>query len=1297
MIEFLDLPVSLRTSRGVHFVGILGAGMSALAQLCLDLGLRVSGSDQTDNPRLGALRTKGAGITIGHCATNLLGADTVVFSPAVPRDNPELVAARAIGLRQISRPRALAELLGGQEFVAVAGSHGKTTTAALLAHILESANLHPGYMIGETCPSLAGGNAKWSGQGVFVNESCEAFRALDFWQPQHCIVTNVEDEHSDHYGSLQALEDAFADFIQRVPVGGRVLLCAECPTLAAIATQMADRVESYGLSPGTNWRAVILEMTPTTSIFEVWNNGRHLVKISLNLPGKHNVLNALGAIAMASYHGVSPEISAQSLGEFQSIPRRWQKLGQMAEVGVFDDLAHHPTEVAATLSVARTTVRRNGAVIAVFQPQLYSRLSRLAPDFAIALRSADHVIILPIDCAGELRGDENPEAQLWTILDNLQVPAVRAKTALEACRKVAELAHPGDLVVTMGPGLAHETGKMVLRFLEREAGLPIEEQSKGTTPVTQSTALRLQSAFEARARTRPDSPCLTLEERVWTYREIDCLAQSFAFALSKREVGRDDLVVLVSHKTPQLIALMLGTLKAGAAFVPIDPKMLRAGILAGFEQVGAAIILHDHAADIATPAGIPAMRIDAFLYEALELEEPLVSLKAETHDSDLAYAIFTSGSTGIPRLVGVEHRNVCNLLQFSTQALFDADDLALTPFIDSISFDASIHQIFATLSLGGCLLIEADMTGIMRSKNFGHITNLGGTPTVISSLAQIGALPESLRVISLGGEVIPQSLIATLRQSTKIKKLFNFYGPTETTIFSTVAQFLRRGPTEDFADDVGANIGFPVAGTIIYLCDAQDKLVPDGAIGEICIAGAGVARGYLGSHVQTEERFAPDPFLDGTKQRMYRTGDLGKRLPDGSLEFVGRVDDQMKVNGIRIDPVEIELHLNACAGIERAAVVNLAGISGRSVLTAFVLADHTLDFQQIRSDIAAKVPSAMVPKEFIRVDSLPMSSNGKLQRNDLRNPVAQKMPVSSITPASLDGVERRLVLIWRAVLQCQDLTVQDDFFLLGGDSLASVQMVMAVEKAFGMRLSAQALETIGTIEAMADQIRALLADPKSLGKIQPDLAERILDKQKAFLAAWKSENIDQSGFIRTLNCGGKKPGLFWCFQGFPELKALAKALGPDRPLHGMRSAHMIMEHVPDTIATLAHQYSEEIISLQPQGPLLLGGNCQGATIARATAFALRARGREVRHLLLMEQASIWPYDKQVGLIFGRNSSHNPYLTNEDPETAFRKAYAQGFAVEIVEGAHGEFFMEENIPSLTRAINALIDRQVENLC
>jgi len=1283
----------MRGRRHVHLIGVQGAGMSALARLFIETGACVTGSDKADGERLRALRGLGADVGVGHAAENVGQADLVVFSPAVPRDNVELKTARKRGLVIRSRAGALADLLQDRDVVGVAGSHGKTTTTAMLVAILEQGGYSPGFMIGAAAPASGDVNARWSEGSLFVSESCEAFRALDHVWPTHCLVTNIDDEHSEHYGGRDRLEAAFAAMVARTRQDGHIVLCGDDPLLSAMAERLGSRAITYGLGDNASWRAGRIERRPGAVAFDVVAGGRAFGRIRLNFPGAHNAGNALGALVMANALGVPFDAAVLALERYIPVGRRWEQVGEADGVRVFDDFAHHPTEIAATLAAARDAAGDDGKVVVVVEPLSHARIRRLAAHYARALAIADYTIVLPVDGSGEAPPADSTDALLHDVFRRVGLRFSCCDGATNAAETVATLAGRGDVVVTMGAGLAQQCGSTILAAIserKQRGGQPVAAAVQPPVPAMfVDDPERLHSRFERMAKQRPSAPCVIDGGTTWTYADIARMSDLVAHEIVRRGLRPDDIVVLRLKKSARLLALMIGVLKAGCAFAPIDPKMERPGIDAALMRAGAALAITDETPRRSVLSGVEGVDIECFWNALGDATPP----PCPATSRNLAYAIFTSGSTGECRLVGVEHRNVTNVISYAVDELILREDLALAPFIDSVSFDASVHQIFTTFAHGGALLIEHDLASLLRSKHAAAITALGATPSVLQRLIDAAALPPSLRLIMLGGEAIPASLVARLRESGGRRRALNFYGPSETTIYSTVARLLDADASRGDNDVAGRVVGFPIRDTRIHLVDENGRPVADGETGEIIIAGRGVARGYLGDPALTKERFGADIFSSRPGEKIYRTGDVGRRLADGSLEFIGRKDSQLKINGVRFEPIEIERQLEACPGIDRAAVVLSTQKDGPPRLVAYVTAAPGVDLSRLHRELETRLPKALTPGLILRAPDLPLTVGGKLDRRRL----AEFVPLDAmLRPAAppRDDVERRLLDIWRKALRTPVIGVDDDFFELGGDSLIAMTLALAVENAFEIRLPVAALEELTTAAHMASVVRSALNRDSVPPSGAMDDFETSLRKIRNYVAGWKGVRRTPDSLIVTLNETGARDGLFWCFQAYPELVALACELGREQPVHGMRSAHLAFEYRPDTIGALARLYAQEIMSIQPEGALALGGNCQGGLIARATAFALRAQGRRVDRLILMEQGAYWPYDQRVDLIFGEDSAFNPRRRLSEPDLALREAYAGGYALHFISGAHGQFFLARNIGCLAGAIRSMLDGRAE---
>ncbi|HEY0119114.1 MAG TPA: UDP-N-acetylmuramate--L-alanine ligase [Cellulomonas sp.] len=456
------VPPALPDLGHVHLIGVGGAGMSAVATLLAARGLTVSGSDAADGPALPALRAAGVTVSVGHDAAHVDGADTVVVSSAVREANPELAAARAAGLSVLHRSQALAALMADRDAVAVAGAHGKTTTSAMVATALLTAGRDPSFAIGGVVlaplgvPGEHGGEPSGArdGAGPFVAEADESDGSFLNYRPLVAIVTNVEPDHLDHYGTREAFEEAFAQFAGRVRPGGLLVACADDPGAARLVARVRQplaaagvAVTTYGRSPGAD---VLVGATTaagdgrwTTSLTDADGT----TAVSLAVPGEHNGLNAAAAWAALRRLGLASDEAAAGLASFRGTGRRFEDRGTAAGVRVVDDYAHHPTEVAALLRAARQVT--DGRLVVLFQPHLYSRTKVFADEFAAALSAADEVVVTDVYAARE---DRDTAVTGALITDRMGEHAHFVADRIAAARTAAALARPGDLLLTVGAG-----------------------------------------------------------------------------------------------------------------------------------------------------------------------------------------------------------------------------------------------------------------------------------------------------------------------------------------------------------------------------------------------------------------------------------------------------------------------------------------------------------------------------------------------------------------------------------------------------------------------------------------------------------------------------------------------------------------------------------------------------------------------------------------------------------------------------------------------------------------------------
>ncbi len=459
----------LGRTRRIHFVGIGGIGMSGIAELLANQGYAVSGSDAKASDVTRRLETLGVRVLTGHAAEHVGDADVVVVSSAVKPTNPEVVAARARAIPVIPRAEMLAELMRLKQGIAVGGAHGKTTTTSMVALLLDRAGLDPTAVIGGRL-SAFGSNARLGQGSYLVAEADESDGSFLFLSPVISIVTNVDREHLDHYGSFEGVLDAFVAFANKVPFWGVVIACADDAQLMALRPRITRRVVTYGIdSAACDVKASAVALEAFGSTCRVAAGGRELGTMRLSVPGRHNLLNALSAVAVGLELGLRFEAIAAALVEFRGAERRFQPLGEAAGVLVVDDYGHHPTEITAVVAAARAGLERR--LVVVFQPHRYSRTERLLPEFGAALATADVVVLCDIYPAGE---DPIPGVTVDAVAAAVQAAGGPAPVIVRAIDDVpagvAALARAGDLVITLGAGSIGTVGAKVLAAITAGAG-----------------------------------------------------------------------------------------------------------------------------------------------------------------------------------------------------------------------------------------------------------------------------------------------------------------------------------------------------------------------------------------------------------------------------------------------------------------------------------------------------------------------------------------------------------------------------------------------------------------------------------------------------------------------------------------------------------------------------------------------------------------------------------------------------------------------------------------------------------
>ncbi len=468
----------MRRIRQIHFIGIGGVGMCGIAEVLLNQGYRISGSDMKDSVVTDRLASLGALITIGHQEENIRNADVVVISTAVSEENPELKAARQQRIPVVRRAEMLAELMRYRHGIAVAGTHGKTTTTSLLASMMAEANLDPTFVIGGRLNS-AGTNAQLGGSRYLVAEADESDASFLHLQPMVAIVTNIDADHMDTYGGdFNVLKQTFVNFLHNLPFYGLAVLCTDDPVVTEILPNVSRPILTYGFNEGADFRATHLQMNGLQTHFTVVRPAGHSeLQVTLNMPGRHNVLNALACIAVATDEGISDEAIANALQRFEGVGRRFQILGEVSvndgSVTLVDDYGHHPREVEAVIQAIRDGWPERRLVM-IYQPHRYSRTRDLYEDFVRVLSETDLLLMLDVYAAGEQPIPGADTRSLCRSIRQRGVEPVFVESTDDLSDLLKTLLRPGDLLLTQGAGditsLAHRLSQLDLRE-------PVEESS----------------------------------------------------------------------------------------------------------------------------------------------------------------------------------------------------------------------------------------------------------------------------------------------------------------------------------------------------------------------------------------------------------------------------------------------------------------------------------------------------------------------------------------------------------------------------------------------------------------------------------------------------------------------------------------------------------------------------------------------------------------------------------------------------------------------------------------------------
>ncbi|MGH8771532.1 MAG: amino acid adenylation domain-containing protein, partial [Burkholderiales bacterium] len=573
--------------------------------------------------------------------------------------------------------------------------------------------------------------------------------------------------------------------------------------------------------------------------------------------------------------------------------------------------------------------------------------------------------------------------------------------------------------------------------------------------------------FKAQVEKSPDAIALVFEDEELTYVELNAKSNRLAHHLVSLGVGPDVLVGVCAQRSIEMVAALLAVLKAGAAYLPLDRN---------YPEERLAFMLEDAAVEVLLTqerVALPRHRAKLVYIDALERDfasYPDTDPQSTAKPDNLAYVIYTSGSTGKPKGVAIEHRSAVALLSWAADT-FAPEQWAGVLASTSISFDLSVFELFVPLSVGGAVVLVENVMELPNLACADKVTLVNTVPSAAAELLRIDGIPASVRTVNLAGEPLSIGLVRQFYDKG-IERVYDLYGPTEDTTYSTFA--LRSGQGR-------ATIGRPIANTQIYILDPHLNPTPVGVPGELHIGGAGLARGYLNRPELTAEKFIGNPFSDERSARLYKTGDLARFLPDGNIEFLGRIDHQVKVRGFRIELGEIEAVLKQHPDVKASAVIAREDQANDKRLVAYVVPAEIPHppwqngveggiSQVLRDYLKTKLPEHMLPSAFVVLDGLPLTPNGKLDRKALPAPDDSRPELEAAYVAPRTPIEEKLAAIWGKVLKLDQVGIHDNFFELGGHSLLATRVIARVRGEFQAELQLRALFEMPTVEALSAEV-----------------------------------------------------------------------------------------------------------------------------------------------------------------------------------------------------------------------------------
>lgn len=734
-----------------------------------------------------------------------------------------------------------------------------------------------------------------------------------------------------------------------------------------------------------------------------------------------------------------------------------------------------------------------------------------------------------------------------------------------------------------------------------------------TTEQLFSQELCIPQLVEQQVMVTPDALAVVMGDQQLSYRALNQQANQLAHYLKTDGVGPNTLVGICLERSIDLVIGLLAILKAGGTYVPIDPSYPKERITFMLSDTGISVMVTKQSHTEFFPAeGIKMIFLDSDT--ALLAQESSANLPCTITIDDLSYVIYTSGSTGRPKGVQISHRSMLNLVLWYRQAFELTSSDRTTQFV-SPAFDVMTKELWPPLTVGASIHIIDEKIRSIPAAIRDWLVDNNITLTVLPAIMAEGLIAlewpaaTSLRFLLTGGDILHHYAPASLPFT-----LINNYGPTEATVVTTYERVPQSG-----LESGRPTIGRPIANTQIYILDEHLQQVPIGETGEMYIGGSGLAKGYLNRPELTAEKFIRNPFNTDSSARLYKTGDLVRYRPDGRIDFVGRSDQQVKIRGYRIELSEIEVVLSDHPAVREAVVVTREDGSGDKRLVAYVTFHKgtTATIAELQKDMHKRLPAYMVPSTLMFLEALPTTSNGKVDRRALPDPESRQRTLDVPFVEATSFVQKQLIQIWEELLDVRPIGIQDNFFSLGGHSLLAARLLDKTTQVFGKMIAFEILFAGPTIEQLAAN---LTEDISTTTSRTPAIALQTGGQQRPFF------------FLH----GDWTGGAFYCF-------TLAQTAGPDQPFYVLGTYKFTDREPLPTIESMAAAYIKELRTIQPEGPYLLGGFCNGGLLAYEIATQLQDAGQRVDLLTLITPSESGSTNKLLGII-----SHVGHLLHIQP-------------------------------------------------